>query len=71
MVARYAVPVGANDVTAATKRRIDALEGAKTRFAPLPEIVPDTTTDAELMALRCRGVDAYRESDPGFVDLFL
>ena len=37
----------------------------------LPVIVPATTTDAELDALRRRGVDAWRECDPDFFDLFL
>ena len=58
-------------MTAKTERRLDVLEGVRTRFNPLPVIVPDSTTDAELAALRRRGVQAYRESDPDFVDLFI
>ena len=58
-------------MTAKNERRLDVLEGVKTRFTPLPEVVADRTTDAELMALRRRGVPAYRENDPNFVDLFI
>lgn len=58
-------------MTTKTGRRLDMLEGVRTRFTPLPEVVADSTTDAELMALRCRGVQAYRESDRDFVDLFI
>ena len=59
-------------MTATTKRRIADLERA-TGAVPraLPVIVPDATTDAELHALRRRGVDAWRECDPDFFDLFL
>ena len=38
---------------------------------PLPVVLPDTVTDAELAALRRRGVDAYRQSDRAFVDSFV
>lgn len=58
-------------MTTKTERRLEALEAFRTRFNPLPEVVADSTTDAELMALRRRGVQAYRESDPDFVDLFI
>lgn len=58
-------------MTAKTERRLDVLESVRNRFTPFPESVLDSTTDAELAALRRRGVQAYRESDPDFVDLFL
>ena len=58
-------------MTTKNERRLDVLEGVRTRFTPLPEVVADSTTDAELMALFRRGVQAYRESDPAFVSLFV
>ena len=59
-------------MTAAIKRRLAALESTTAAMPrPLPVIVPDTTTDADLHALRRRGVDAYRASDHDFFELFL
>ena len=59
-------------MTATTKRRLADLERT-TNAVPraLPAVVPDNTTAAELDALRRRGVDAYRKSDPAFMELFL
>lgn len=50
-------------MTAKNERRLDVLEGVKTRFTPLP--------DAELMALHRRGVPAYRESEHALLGLFI
>ena len=58
-------------MTSKTERRLEALEDVRSRFTPLPEVVSDSTTDGELMALRRRGVQAYRESDPALVSLFV
>ncbi len=38
---------------------------------PLPCLVPDTTTDAELDRMRRDGREVYRESDPAFIDRFV
>jgi hypothetical protein len=37
----------------------------------LPQVVPDTTTDAEIVLLRKNGREVFRESDPHLVDAFL
>ena len=53
--------------------RLKALE--RTGYAhasrPLPVVLPDTATDAELEALRRSGRQAYRENDPALFDLFI
>ncbi len=69
----HAPPVGAGDMTAANARRLEALErtGGADPPRPLPVVLPDTATDAELDTLRRRGVEAYRASDPAFLELFL
>ena len=56
-------------MTAANERRLDALERTRGADAarPLPVVLPDTATDAELDELRRRGVEAYRQSDPAFL----
>jgi len=53
--------------------RLLALESRKESEGSrnLPEVVPDTTTDAELERLRKAGRDVYRESDPAFIDRFV
>lgn len=53
--------------------RLDALEriGCTNTPRPLPVAMPDTATNAELDELRRLSVDAYRQSDPSFLDLFV
>lgn len=60
-------------MTTANERRLDALECAigPNAARPLPVVLPDSATDAELDALHCRGIEAYRASDPAFLDLFV
>ena len=45
-------------MTAANARRLEALERTRSADAPrpLPDVLPDTATDAELHALRRSGV---------------
>lgn len=60
-------------MTAKTERRVETLERAHCADSarPLPVVLPDTATDAELDTLRRRGVEAYRASDSAFLDLFV
>ncbi len=59
-------------MTTALTRRLEALEAtACDQAKPLPVVVPDGTTDAELARLRKHGREVYRESDPAFLDLFV
>ena len=53
--------------------RLDILERIRCTNTPrpLPVVLPDTATNAELDELRRRGLDAYRQSDPSFLDLFV
>ena len=53
--------------------RLDALErmGCTNTPRPLPVVLADTATNAELDELRRRGADAYRQRDPSFLDLFV
>ena len=53
--------------------RLDALEriGCGKAPRPLPVVMPDTTTNAKLDEAHRRGLDAYRQSDPAFLDLFV
>ena len=53
--------------------RLLALEslGSGDHAKPLPEVVPDNTTDTELARLRQHGREVFRESDPAFLDLFV
>ncbi len=46
---------------------LDGGDGAK----PLPQLVPDSTTDTELARLRRHCREVYRESDPAFIQLFV
>ena len=68
-----AATLGARPVTANTERRVAALERTLQPAAPsaLPVVLPEGATDAELDALRRRGLDAYLETDPDFIDLFV
>lgn len=60
-------------MTAANERRLDALESTRGADAarPLPVVLPDTATDDELDTLRRHGVEAYRATDPAFLELFI
>jgi len=60
-------------MTASTERRLMALERTTQATEPgaLPVVLPEGATDAELDALLRRGLDAYRETDPAFIDLFV
>ena len=60
-------------MTAANERRLEALERTRGADAPrpLPMVLPDTATEAELDTLRRHGVEAYRQSDPAFLELFV
>ena len=53
--------------------RLDALErnGHTDTPRPLPVVLPDTATNAELDEARRRVLDAYRQDDPSFLDLFV
>ncbi len=53
--------------------RLNALERTACADArrPLPVVLPDNATNAELDELRRSGVEAYRQSDPTFLDLFV
>lgn len=53
--------------------RLLALEslGSDDRAKPLPQVLPDSTTDKELERLRQHGREVFRESDPAFIDLFV
>jgi len=56
----------------ALTRRLDALEATDSDQAKqLPDVVPDSTPDAELARLRKHGREVYRESDPAFLDAFV
>lgn len=70
---RCSPPVGVRAVTTANERRLDALERTRCPDAvrPLPVVLPDTATDAELNTLRRHGVEAYRATDPAFLELFI
>lgn len=55
-------------MTTALTRRLEALEATDSDHAKqLPDVVPDTTTDAELARLRKHGREVYRMAD--FVEL--
>lgn len=60
-------------MTAATTRRLEALERALPTAGPrpLPMVVPDATTDANLARLQQQGRKVFRESDPAFIDQFV
>jgi hypothetical protein len=51
--------------------RLAALERNHADARTLPAVVPETTTDAELEALRRSGIEAYRESDPDLINRFV
>lgn len=55
------------------ERRVEALERTRCADAAraLPVVLPDTATDTELDTFRRSGVEAYRASDPAFLDLFV
>ena len=59
-------------MTAALCRRLLALETRDSDQAkPLPQVVPDSTTDKELARLRQHGREVFRESDPAYIDHFI
>lgn len=60
-------------MTAANERRLDVLERTRGADAarPLPVVLSDTATEAELDTLRRLGLDVYRQSDPAFLELFI
>lgn len=60
-------------MTAANERRLEDLERGRRADGPgrLPVVLPDTATNAELDELRRRGLEAYRQDDLAFVDLFV
>ena len=60
-------------MTTALNRRLLVLESLDSgdTAKPLPEVVPDSTTDIELARLRKNGREIYRESDPAFIELFV
>ena len=53
--------------------RLLALEslGSGDQAKPLPQVVPDSTTDDELAKLRKHGREVFRESDPAYIDHFI
>ena len=60
-------------MTNALHRRLLALESfdGGDHAKPLPQVVPDATTDTELGRLRKHGREVFRESDPAFIHLFV
>lgn len=60
-------------MNAANERRLAALERTRCTAAarPLPVVLADTATDAEVDTLRRSGFDVYRQSDAAFLDLFV
>lgn len=60
-------------MSAQIERRVAALERTLGVDAarPLPVVLPDTATDAELDTLRQSGVDAFRWCDGDLLDLFI
>ena len=59
-------------MTNALHRRLLALETrASDQAKPLPQVVPDSTTDDELAKLRKHGREVFRESDPAYIDHFI
>ena len=59
-------------MTVALYRRLLALETrASDQAKPLPQVVPDSTTDRELARLRKHGREVFRDSDPAYIDHFI
>lgn len=50
--------------------RIEALERPERQGKPLPTLLPETAPQAEIEALRRRGVDALRDGDPETIERF-
>ena len=59
-------------MTAGILRRLKALETTTGDLPkPLPTILPDSATDAEIEALQHHGIEVFRASDPALFDAFV